>query len=275
MKSLKIILFCIVVLAGFAGYSNFGVPQVKPELPPAEEKFDIGNITMEQFVALGEKIFNGKGACTLCHSSVLKRAPVLDGHGDEAAANIATLRLKDKRYRGKATTPEEYIRESMIDPSAYVVAGFGSDNDTRSPMPDVRTGVIGLSEPEIDAVIAYMQKRAGVDITVRVPSGALPLDVTSGKMAPAKTAEEVIAKFGCGNCHKIGKEEGALGPDLTHASKLGNEAYIRRGILDPDADISKNCSGSPCLSGQMPTDYGTKMTGSELEMLVQYLVKSK
>lgn len=264
-----------MLLAGFAGYSSFGIPQVQPALPPTEEVTDIGDMTMETFIALGEKIFNGKGNCTLCHNSVVKRAPVLDGSGDEAAANIAALRLKDSRYKGKAETPEEYMRESMTNPSAYVVAGFGTNNDKISPMPDVRTGGIGLSEIEIDAVIAYMQKKAGVDITVRIPSGALPLDSAIKTRTPAKTAEEVIAKFGCGSCHKIGKEEGALGPDLTQTSKLGNETYIRRAILDPDADIANNCPDAPCLPGQMPTDYSTNMTASELEMLVQYLLKSK
>lgn len=279
MKSfLKIMLFCVIVLTGFVGYSNFGIPQVKPAPPPTEEKLDLGNMTMDQFVALGDKIFNGKGTCTLCHNNVGKRAPMLDGPGEEAVANNAPLRLKDPRYKGKATTPEEYIREAMIDPSAFVVAGFGTDNDTKSPMPNVSTGSIGLSAAEIDAVIAYMQSKAGVDITVQIPVGAPPAAEGGGEAAPAapaKTAEEVIAKFGCGGCHIIGKEAGALGPDLTHAAKAGNEAYLRRAILDPNADIAKSCPGAPCAPGMMPPDYGAKMTGSELEMMVQYLVKSK
>ena len=193
MKSfLKIVLFCVLVFGGFVGFANFGIPQVKPAPPPTEEKLDLGNMTMDQFIALGDKIFNGKGTCTLCHNNVGKRAPMLDGAGEEAVANNAPLRLKDPRYKGKATTPEE-----------------------------------------------------------------------------------VIAKFGCGACHKIGKEEGALGPDLTHIGKSKNEAYLRKGILDPEAEIAKNCPGAPCSPGMMPADFGAKMTGSELEMLVQYLVKSK
>lgn len=278
MKSfLKIMLFCILVLTGFVGYANFGIPQVKPAPPPTEEKLDLGNMTMDQFIALGEKVFNGKGTCTLCHNNVGKRAPMLDGAGDEAVANTAPLRLKDPRYKGKATTPEEYIRESMKDPSAFVVATFGTDGDTKSPMPNVTTGSIGMSEAEVDAVIAFLQNKAGGEVTVKIPVGAPPTAEggEAAPAAPAKTAEEVIAKFGCGGCHKIGKEEGALGPDLTHAAKAGNEAYLRRAILDPDKDLAKNCPGAPCSPGMMPADLGTKMTGSELEMLVQYLVKSK
>jgi len=278
MKSfLKIVLYCVLVFGAFVGFANFGIPQVKPAPPPTEEKLDLGNMTMDQFIALGDKIFNGKGTCTLCHNNVGKRAPMLDGAAEEAVANNAPLRLKDPRYKGKATTPEEYIRESMKEPSAFVVATFGSDGDTKSPMPNVTTGSIGMSEAEVDAVIAFLQNKAGVEVTVKIPVGAPP-SAEGGEAAPAapaKTAEEVIAKFGCGACHKIGKEEGALGPDLTHIGKSKNEAYLRKSILDPEAEIAKNCPGAPCSPGMMPPDFGAKMTGSELEMLVQYLVKSK
>lgn len=278
MKSfLKIVFFCIILLTGFVGYANFGIPQVKPAPPPTEEKLDLGNMTMDQFIALGEKVFNGKGTCTLCHNNVGKRAPMLDGAGADAVATNAPLRLKDPRYKGKATTPEEYIRESMKDPSAFVVIGFGTDNDTKSPMPNVTTGSIGMSDAEVDAVIAYLQNKAGVEVTVKIPVGAPPAAKEGEAKAaePAKTVEEASLKYGCGACHKIGKEEGALGPDLTHIGKSKNEAYLRQAILDPDAVIAKNCPGGPCAAGMMPKDFGAKMTGSELELMVQYLVKSK
>lgn len=56
----------------------------------------------------------------------------------------------------------------MVSPSAYVVPGFGvtGSNDKVSPMPDVRAGEIGLSEVEIDSVIAYFQSAGGFEVTV-------------------------------------------------------------------------------------------------------------
>lgn len=279
MKSfLKVVVFSALVFSFFAAFANFGIPQVKPAPPPTEEKLDLANMTMDQFVALGDKIFHGKGTCTLCHNNVGKRAPMLDDPGDGAVVNRAPGRLKDPRYKGKATTPEEYIRESEKEPSAFVVAGYGTDNDTKSPMPVTTSGSIGLSDAELDSVIAYLQTKAGVDVTVKIPVGAPPAAKEGGEAAPpapAKTPEEAIAKFGCGACHKIAKEEGAIGPDLTHVGKRANEAYIRQSILVPNAVIAKNCPGGPCPADMMPPDFGTKMTGSELEMLVQYLLKSK
>lgn len=275
MKSfLKIVIFNIVILSFYALYSNMGIPQIKPEAPPKEEKLDLGAMTMDQFIALGDKIYTGKGTCELCHNPVGGRAPVLD-----TVAIIAVDRLKDAKYKGKATNPEEYLRESMIDTSAFVVAGFGvaGTSDTKSPMPDVSTGAIGLSPAEIDSVIAYLQNKAGVEVTVKIPTEA-PAAKEGGEAAPAapaKTPEEVIAKYGCGACHIIGKEQGALGPDLSKIGASKNEAYLRQAILDPDAVIAKNCPGAPCAPGMMPKDYAEKMTASEMEMLVKFMVKSK
>lgn len=274
MKSfLKILVFNVLILSLYALYANMGIPQVKPEAPPKEEKLDLGSMTMEQFIALGDKVFNGKGTCTLCHNPVGGRAPVLD-----AVASVAANRLKDPRYKGKAKTPEEYLRESMVDPSAFVVAGFGvtGTNDTKSPMPVVTTGAIGLSDAEVDAVIAYLQKKAGVEVTVKIPTAApAAKEGEKAPVGPAKTPDEIIAKYGCGACHKIGKEAGALGPDLTKIGASKNEAYLRQSILDPDAVIAKNCPGGPCAAGMMPKDFGDKMTASEVEMLVKFMLKSK
>jgi cytochrome c551/c552 len=270
---LKVVAFSIFILAFYTLFSNMGIPQVKPEAPPKEEKLELGAMTMEQFIALGEKVYKGKGTCELCHNPVGGRAPILD-----SVVTLAADRLKDPRYKGKATNPEEYIHESMVNPSAFVVAGFGvtGTNDTQSPMLDVSKGAIGLSEAEIAAVIAYLQDKAGAEVTVQIPTEAAPAEEKeAAPAAPAKTPEEVVAKYGCGACHKIGKEQGALGPDLTKIGATRNEAYLRRAILNPDADIAKDCPTGPCAPGMMPPDYGDKMMASELEMLVKFMVQSK
>lgn len=271
---IKVVAFSVVVILFYALYANYGIPQIKPEAPPQEEKLDLGSMTMDQFIALGDKIFNGKGTCTLCHNPVGGRAPVLD-----SVASVALEHLKDARYKGKAKTAEEYIRESMVEPSAFVVAGFGvkGTNDTESPMPNVATGAIGLNEAEIDAVIAYLQKKAGQEVTVKIPVGAPAKEekAEAEPAAPAKTPEEIVAKLGCGACHKIAGQAGALGPDLTKIGAARKDDYLRRAVLDPDADIAKQCPTGPCAAGMMPKDYKDKMTAGELEMLVKFMVNSK
>jgi hypothetical protein len=38
----------------------------------------------------------------------------------------AASRVKDSGYRGKAKTAEEYLRESVTDPNAYIVPGYAA-----------------------------------------------------------------------------------------------------------------------------------------------------
>ena len=83
-------------------------------------------------------------------------------------------RLKDSRYKGKAKTGEEYLRESMMEPSIFVVAGFGKagTNDSESPMPQISGPAVGLKPAEINAVIAFLQTKDGGKATVPLPTGA-------------------------------------------------------------------------------------------------------
>jgi len=267
---LKVSIFSLLMVGGFWGFSNFGIPQIKPAPPPVEEKLDLGAMTMDQFIALGGKIFNGKGTCTLCHNK-MGRAPMLDVIGKNAPE-----RLKDPRYKGTAKTIEEYLHESLVKPSAFVVAGFGKSgtNDTESPMPDVTGGGIGLNEAEVAAVIGYLQDSGGAEVTLEIPQmAAAPAEgegAAPAEEAPLKTAEEVIAKYTCGMCHKIADQAGEVGPNLTKIGATRSKDYIRQSILDPEAVIAKGFSG-----GMMPQTYGEQMKAKELEMLVNYLAGSK
>lgn len=265
---LKVFAFCVLTVGAFWGYSNFGIPQVKPAPPPVEEKLDLGAMTMDQFIALGDKIYNGKGTCTLCHNS-MGRAPMLDKIGA-----VSEERLKDARYKAEAKTVEEYLHESLVKPSAFVVSGFGKSgtNDTESPMPDVTSGGIGLNEAEVAAVIAYLQDSSGSEVTVTIPE--MPAEGAEApkaeEAAPLKTPEEVIAKYTCGMCHVILDQTGALGPDLTKIGAKQSKEYLRQAILDPEAVIAKGFTG-----GMMPPNYGEQMKAKELEMLVNYLAGLK
>ncbi|NOY16077.1 MAG: c-type cytochrome [Gammaproteobacteria bacterium] len=267
---LKVAIFSLLMVGAFAGYSNFGIPQIEPAPPPVEEKLDLGAMTMDQFVALGDKIFHGKGTCTLCHNE-MGRAPMLDKIG-----TVAHERLGDPRYQGEATNVEEYLHESFVKPSAFVVAGFGKSgtNDTESPMPDVSGGGIGMSDAEIAAVIAYLQDISGSDITVSIPTDVPEEggdeESEGGGRAPLESAEAIIAEFGCGACHKVAGETGEMGPDLTHIGALRGKDHLRRALLDPNAEISEGF-----MEGMMPDTYGTQLSGKELEMLVDYLAGLK
>ena len=267
---LKVAFFSLLVIGFFAGYSNYGVPRIEPAPPPVEEKLDLSSMTMTQFIALGEKIYKGKGTCPLCHNAVGGRAPLL-----EKSATVAPARLKDPRYKGEAADAESYLRESMIEPSAFVVAGFGKkgSGDAVSPMPDVSAGSIRMNDAEIAAVIAYLQDLGGTEVTVEIPKDAgqaAAAEEDGEGRKPFATVAEILEEMSCGACHKVAGEEGDQGPDLRRLGGLRDKAHIRRSILAPDAEITEGFE--PDL---MPGDYGEQLYAKELEMLVDYLAGLK
>ncbi len=266
---LKVTLFSLLLIALFSLYSNYGIPEIQPAPPPTEEKLDLGSMTMEQFVAVGEKIVNGKGTCMLCHNAVGGRAPLL-----EKLVTTTPQRLQDSRYQGEASDLESYILESMVKPSVYVVAGFGKagTNDSESPMPDVTGGAIDLSEAEISAVIAYLQDLGGSEVTVAIPTDAPVADTAEAAPArpgPLDTAEAIVARYGCGACHKIAGQSGAVGPDLRSIGASRDSDYLRRAILDPNVEVAE---GYP--PNLMPATYGAQFYAQELELLVAYMQTS-
>jgi len=60
-----------------------------------------------------------------------------------------------------------------------------------------------------------------------------------------------------------------LGPDLSHIGSQKDAAYIRRAILDPNAEIAKG------FQPMMPPVYGNQLYAQELELLVNYLAGMK
>ncbi|MEE9194977.1 MAG: c-type cytochrome [Alphaproteobacteria bacterium] len=266
---LAVVIFSLLTVGFFAGYSNYGIPQIEPAPPPEEEVLDLAAMTMDEFVALGGRLYEGRGTCTLCHNEVGGRAPLL-----EEAAAIAAERLADARYQGEADDTESYLYESMVDPSAYVVAGFGKSGtgDTVSPMPNMMTGRVGLNEAEIRSVVAFLQDLGGFEVTVEIPTEAVEDEPEEAgePRPPFATPEEAIAEFACGACHKVAGEEGELGPDLTSVGARREKDDLRRSILRPNADIAEGFEAD-----MMPDDYGEQLYAVELEMLVDYLAGLK
>ena len=265
MKELaKPLIFSVALILAFASVT-YVLPQMKGEAPK-EETVAVGSLTMDSFIELGEKLYHGKGTCALCHNK-LGRAPDLLTYD---VAKKALERMSDSRYQGKAKDAEGYLRESMLEPSAYVVKGFGKkgSDDTESPMPAVNQPPIQLSDVEISAIVAYLQKKDGNTVTVALPTAAPAVEKDEPKGAqptPAKTPEEVIAKYGCMACHAILKSTAALGPNLNDVGKRLKVGQIRNSIIDPKAEIAQ---GYPPIMPPFPS-----MTITELEMVVGFLAK--
>jgi len=277
MTFLKVFGFSLFSLLLFTAVANV-LPQVQSD-PPKEEKIDTSSMDMPAMIAFGEKLFKGKGTCTLCHND-LGRAP------DLLALNLSQdfpAHFGDPKYAGLAkgkTGPaayETYIRESMQDPSAYVVAGFGKkgSNDTVSPMPKVDAAPIELNPFDMNAVIAFLEDRAGVNPTVPLPSAdqappAASTDTAAADSGPLTDPIEIIDNYGCSACHDLNDSGADIGPNLHGIGQRLSRPEIMQSIYDPNAKIAKGFD--PDI---MPQDFGEQMRVSELNILVDYLMGLK
>jgi nitric oxide reductase subunit C len=104
-------------------------------------------------VEIGRTVYHSTPpGCAACHSI----APGVNIVGPTLAgiAGTAAERLKNPQYQGKAKTPAEYIRESIVDPHAYVLTGPTYAAGGRSLMPSDYAQT--LKPEQIDQIVAYL-----------------------------------------------------------------------------------------------------------------------
>jgi len=130
---------------------------------------------------------------------------------------------------------------------------------------------------EIDAVIAWLQAKDGNEVTVALPSPEAAAEVAAastggdaGKApAPVATAAEALVKYACVSCHAMDSKDILVGPGLVDVgSRLGIKE-LRQSIIDPNAVVAEG------FTPAMPSDFASKMTVKELEMIVNYLAEKK
>ena len=258
-----------VVLGTLALYTLIAnkIPQVQSEVP---QTLTLGaNVTPEQLVAAGEKVFNGIGGCTTCHG-LGTRAPNL--LTDEKGTGPIGARC-GKREAGKSC--KQYLYESLDNPTAFVAPGY-------QPIMPVMTKQ--LSPPQVWSVIAFLESQGG---TVDVTASDIPATSTTSTPSTTSTGsgaggaafaggstdpKAIIQAAGCLACHKLDGQGQVIAPDLTHVGSRRDAESIRKKILDPASSIAK---GYEKLAGIMPKTFGTMMNAAQLEALAQYLAAHK
>lgn len=135
----------------------------------------------------------------------------------------------------------EFLRKPAAIKPEYAIMG----SDAR--MPDFR-----LTDREVDVLTDY--------IMTTLVDRAVP-HVAPGTFDPALApeGERLFAEKFCDNCHRIGERPGGIGPELTHAGRRLNPAWIYRFVLNP----------SHYLDTRMPN---LKLTESEARAVTSYLV---
>ena len=108
----------------------------------------------------------------------------------------------------------------------------------------------------VAAVTAFLLLAAGGD---EPPAASAP----SGQAGQA-----VFVRMGCGGCHTLAaaNAQGEIGPDLDARLPSHTAATLRARILDPPTSAE---------FAQMPTDFGDRMSDTELDALVAFLLASR
>jgi len=327
-----------------AGYTNW-LPQQRSDPPPKaaaisedltmEDYVEMGRVIVFGAKQVAGQKSIGKGQCPLCHTfdpgDNIGRCPNLFGV-EERSHN----RIKEDRYmtspiavgekepatgivKGKpdqipeeyrrAGSPEligeDYLRESLMCPTCYVVKGYGKDGDTKSPMPVINKPPISLTPVELNAVIAWLQSK---DTPGEFANVTVPLPTGGGAVAEEAPAEEeerpvfvtgtepidqMINTLGCPLCHTIPGIEGAvgeLGPRLhekTNAPKRikdpnykghakNTKEYVKESILTPGAYVVFNEeAGESFPDGLMPTTFGQMLSVQALDKLVDFISQTE
>src|SRR5438034_7782084 len=259
-----------IVLGTLALYTLIAneIPQVQSEVP---QTLTLGaNVTPEQPVAAGEKVFTGIGGCPTCHG-LGTRAP-----------NLLTDEKGQGRIGARCGKPEpgrsckQYLYESLDQPGAYVVEGY-------QPIMPVMTKQ--LSPEQVWAVIAFLEAQGGtVDVTASDIPATPSTSTTSptggggggggaGGLAGGSTdPKAIIQAAGCLACRKLDGQGQVIARDLTHVGTRRDAESIRKKILDPTSSIAP---GYEKLAGIMPKTFGAMMNASQLEALAQYLAAHK
>jgi hypothetical protein len=80
---------------------------------------------------------------------------------------------------------------------------------------------------------------------------------------------QLLTENACIGCHQIDGAGAPIGPPFDGIGSRIDADRIRRGILDPDAEIAE---GFEPFAGVMPKTFGQSLSAAQLEILVQFLV---
>jgi mono/diheme cytochrome c family protein len=250
-----------------------------PTLPPGEEPTLLSPVagsapattegaalSEDELIALGGETFTAN--CAFCHGEQAGAAPAFPGMAARAAERVDGM------------SAEEYIHQSIVDPSAYVVEGYNA-------MPPVAGQ---LSDTEINALVAYIMNKSvegGMASTAETPEPTTeptsepgPTEEPTPTSAPEETTPaatvdlelgKTLFEANCAMCH--GESDGP-GPAFTGMGEraaervdgMSAEDYIHESIVDPSAYVVEG------FDDIMPKDYSDRLSEDDIANLIAYIL---
>jgi mono/diheme cytochrome c family protein len=145
----------------------------------------------------------------------------------------------------------------------------------------VMFGGLGILAALVMSAIALVNSSGRSTTTVTVPAAAAAGQTTAAQ-PPKLTGDALgtqlfssgkpdVDAIGCGSCHtmKAAGTSGTIGPNLDKELGADPASATRESIVDPNKEIVSGYSANV-----MPTNYGTALTKTELDALVNYVYHS-
>jgi mono/diheme cytochrome c family protein len=123
------------------------VREISPTLAGPPVGTDITQTLPTGDAVNGEALANSKG-CVACHVTTTTGPAWAASTGVPGIGDRAATRFSEPDYTGKATSAEQYLLESIVNPTAFVVSGF-------QPLMPANFGQT-LTAQEVADLIAYM-----------------------------------------------------------------------------------------------------------------------
>jgi cytochrome c oxidase cbb3-type subunit III len=146
--------------------------------------------------------------------------------------------------RGADLTAGIYRRGGR-DAELYASIRFG--------VPGSEMGPVRATDEEIWKVVAFV-KRIGSQGLLEKASG----DPAAGHV--------VYEKSGCGNCHRIDRDGGALGPELTDIGRRRGLKFLAESLARPEADIPISYRGVQVVLKSGQTVSGIRLNRDDLSI---------
>lgn len=127
----RIVSFLIVASLWLAGCVSLGASITRWSVPTATPATETALAVSPEVIERGIAVYR-QNYCGVCHKLMAANTAGVFGPGHDDMGSLAKDRIHAADYKGTATTAAEYIYESIVDPTAYIVEGYAV---THHPMP--------------------------------------------------------------------------------------------------------------------------------------------
>jgi putative heme-binding domain-containing protein len=123
----------------------------------------------------------------------------------------------------------------------------------RFGVPGSEMGAMRITDEEVWKLVAFVKRLGSQGLLEKAPG-----DPAAGQL--------VYQKTGCGNCHRVGKEGGALGPDLTDIGRRRGLKFLAESLIKPEADIPINYRAIQVVLKSGQTVTGIRLNRDDLSI---------